>query len=41
MKNHLVIDNYYNIVNLSSPKFILQRMTNNVDLTFSVGDTIS
>jgi hypothetical protein len=37
MKNHLLSDNNYNTVNLQSPKF-LQRMTNYVGLTFSVGD---
>jgi hypothetical protein len=28
-----------NIVDLSSANFFLQRLTNNVGLTFSVGDT--
>ena len=37
MKNHLVSDSNCNIYNL--PK-ILQGMTNNVGLTFSVDDTI-
>ena len=36
--NNLVSDNIYNNVNLQSPK-TLQGMTNNVRLTFSVGDT--
>jgi hypothetical protein len=39
MRNHLVSDNDCNTINLLSPKK-LQGMTNNVGLTFSVGDTI-
>ena len=38
MKNHLVSVKNYNTIYLFSPKK-LQRMTNNVGLTFSVGDT--
>ena len=39
-KTHLVSDNYYNNVNPYSPHKILQGRTNNIGLTFSVGDTI-
>ena len=40
-KNHLVSDSFCNTVNLQSPpNKKLQGMTNNVGLTFSVGDTI-
>ena len=39
MKIHLVSDSNCNTLNPYSPK-ILQGMTNNVGLTFSVGDTI-
>jgi hypothetical protein len=38
MKNHLVSDNFCNIVNLC-PLENLQEMTNNVGLTFSIRDT--
>jgi hypothetical protein len=40
MKEHLVSDINYNIVNLSSTQKNLQGMTNDGGLTFSVGDTI-
>jgi hypothetical protein len=40
MKNYLVSDNNCNIVDLYNILKILQGMTNNVGLTFSVGDTI-
>ena len=39
MKNHLVSDSNYNIVNLQFPQKIT-RIANNVGLTYSVGDTI-
>ena len=39
MRNHLVSDTDCSIVNLYNPNF-LQGMTNNVGLTFNVGDTI-
>ena len=39
MEKSLTSDSNCNIVNLQPPK-ILQRMTNNVGSTFSVGDTI-
>ena len=39
MKIHLVRDSNCNTVNLYSPQKI-QRMTNNIGSTFSVGDTI-
>ena len=39
MRNHLVSDINCNIVNVILPNK-LQRMTNNVGLTFGVGDTI-
>ena len=39
MRNHLVNDNLCNIVNLYSPIKIVQGMTNNIRLTFIVGDT--
>ena len=38
MKNHLVIDNICNVVNLQLPQKITQGMTNNVGLTFSGGE---
>ena len=38
MKNILIGASNYNIVKLQSPKK-LQGLTNNVELTFSVGDT--
>ena len=38
MKNHLVSDNNYNIVNLQYCVF-KQRMMNNFRFTFSVGGT--
>ena len=40
MKTHLVNDSNCNIVNLGGPKN-LQRLTNNVGLTFSVGINIT
>ena len=40
MKVHLVSDSSCNSVNLESPHPQLQRMTNNVGFTFSVGDII-
>jgi hypothetical protein len=38
MKNHSVSDSNCNTINLN-PLKILQEMTNNVGLAFSVGDT--
>ena len=38
-KNSFVSDHNYNTVNLYVPQFVSQIMTNNVGLTFSVGDT--
>ena len=40
MKNILIGASNYNIVKLQSPKK-LQGLTNNVELTFSVGDTFT
>ena len=40
MKNHLVSDNDCNAINLESLKNFTKGMTNNIGLTFSVGDTI-
>ena len=39
IKNHLVRDNNCTNVNIQSPSFFLQGTTNNIGLTFSVGDT--
>ena len=47
MKNHLASDNNWSTVNLHPPpqkkykKYKIQGMTNDVVLTFSVGDTIA
>ena len=40
MEIHSASDNNCNVVNLKIPNIFLQGMTNNVGLTFNVGDTI-